>query len=116
MVCTLHGWSIKVAVFAAALTLTLSTEQVHAQGRIQSRQQGGGCQHSGFQTQLNGRRQLNSVQNRLQTTLRQLNALQQSGRLTSAQLQAVSQLQSALQSALQQSNGQLGVVSTVSRR
>ena len=101
MLATSHHCGITLLLPAAALALMLPAERVQAQGRLQTRQQSG-CQQNGGQARLSGQRQLNTLQNRLQTAVQQLNALQQSGQLTAAQLQAVSQLQSALQNALQQ--------------
>jgi hypothetical protein len=97
MFSTVQCWGIRILLPAAAWALLLSAEQARAQGRLQNRQNAR-CQQNGSQGQPSAQRQLQTLQN----ALRQLNSLQQNGQLTSAQLQAVGQLQSALQNALQQ--------------
>lgn len=92
---TVQRWGIPVLVAIAWLALGLPAEQVRAQSQRQSRSSTS-CPQSGSPSQLS------SLQSNLQNTLQQLNALQQSGQLTTSQLQAVSQLQSALQNVLQQ--------------
>lgn len=97
---TVRRWGIP-SVFAAGLALLLPAEPAQAQGRLQSTQNGG-CQRTTGQGQQTSLQRLSSLQSALQSTLQQLNTLQQNSQLTSDQLQAVSQLQSALQDALQQ--------------
>ncbi len=93
-----HG--IRVLLPAAVLALLLAAGEARAQARLQTRQNAQ-CQHNGGQAQPNDRQQLSALRRSMQSSMRQLNALQ-TGQLTSAQLQAVNDLQNALQNALQQ--------------
>jgi hypothetical protein len=103
MSCAVKSWSICVLLPAAVLALLLSADDAQAQRRTQNGQSGQ-CQRNGGQGGQTGQLRLNALRNALQNNLQQLNALQQSGQLTTAQLQMVSQLQSSLQNALQQVN------------
>jgi hypothetical protein len=100
MFSALQRWGIRILLPAGACVLLLSAEPAWAQGRLQNRQNVH-CLQNGAQGHATAQRQLRTLQN----GLRQLNTLQQNGQLTPAQLQAVDQLQSALQNALQQLSG-----------
>jgi hypothetical protein len=96
-----QGWGIRGLLLVVSVMLCLSAERAQAQGRVQNRQHADCPQNTG-QAQLKSRQPQTSLRNALQTQLRQLNTLQQTASLTSAQQQVVSQLQIALQNALQQ--------------
>ena len=98
---TVEQHRLSVLLPAAALALLLSAGQACAQARLQT-MQSGRCQHNGGRGQPNSRQQLNALRTSLQNNMRRLNALEQTGQLTSVQLQAMNQLQSDLQNAMQQ--------------
>jgi hypothetical protein len=114
MFSTVQHRGISVWWPAVVLASMLSAGEAWAQARLQTRQNGQ-CQHNGGQAQLNSQQQQNSLRRSLQSSLRQLNALQQTAQLTSAQLQAVNDLQIALQNALQQLSALQNVSSTASQ-
>ena len=105
---------VRVLWPAAVLAFILSTGEAWAQARLQTRQNAP-CQHNGGQGQASNPQQLNTLRRSMQSSLRQLNALQQAGQLTAAQLQAVNDLQSVLQNALQQLSALQNVSSTPSQ-
>jgi hypothetical protein len=101
MLSRVNRWSIAIATSGAGLILLLAAEPAHAQAMLQARQTTR-CPNRGSQAQVNSRQQSNRLRYALKIQQRQLNALQQTGQLTPAQVQAASQLAIKAQDALLQ--------------
>jgi hypothetical protein len=93
MVSTLRHHASRFLLPVVAL-IPLSEGPARAQARLQSRQNAQ-CQHNG--AQATNRQQLSALRSAMQRSIRQLNALAQSGQMTPTQLQAAVDLQTALQ-------------------